>query len=219
MDEAVYRNLADQIIGTKSTLEQLPHQLVGPRYYFHMTLRLGRTGAKEPLHGLIARAGLSLVGSRGNGADSVVTLMVLGSIEGLDQLLYVALDAGHFPKNVRVGFNEVTRIAAPRGSDILGQRPHEGDTWDCVLHPSGRRVDGNSSPVDDVTFDKWCVWIEHLGGEVVSKYRRPLGGLTYVPMRLPSERLAEVVQFNPLRSVRPLARVGLRSALSDVGTS
>lgn len=219
MDEADYRNLADQIIDTKSVLEHLPPQLVGPRYYFHMALRPKRTGAKEPLHRLIERTALSLVGSRGNGAESAVTLMVSARTEGLDQLLYTALDAGHLPKSIRSGFNEIAAIAAPRCSDILAQRPHEGGAWDCVLHPSGGRVDGAPSPVGDVTFGKWCVWIEHLGGEVVSKYRRPLRGLTYVPMRLPSERLVEAARFNPLRSVRPLARVGLRSALGGVGAS
>ena len=220
MSEADYRNLADQIMSARSELEQLPPDAVGAHYYFHLMLQPGRTGPRQPLHDLLAQSHLLIVGSRGTGEPSgPVSLILSGSMGALERLLLIALNADHLSKKARSGLDQIAAVAAPRSADVLRFTEPDTGTWDTTLHPLMRDDRGNAIPINDATFAKWCAWVERLGGEVPQDYRRPVGGLTFVPLRLPADKASEAARFNPLRAMRPMAKVGLRSSeQAAVGT-
>jgi hypothetical protein len=80
--------------------------------------------------------------------------------------------------------------------------------YEAVLHPD---PDSPSYPVrrglSHEVFRKFIAWVEDNGGDVLSAQSGVVGGLTFVPVRLPAGRVDAVAQFNPLRSIRRMPRI------------
>lgn len=76
--------------------------------------------------------------------------------------------------------------------------------WEAVLHPGSDSRVRHLEPIDEVTFGKWVALVSELGGEVLERYKRVVGGLTFVPVRLADNAVVQASRFNPLRALRPL---------------
>ena len=98
------------------------------------------------------------------------------------------------------------KLAAP--TEVLCGRSYNtaGELLDleAVLHPHTDLRNSSLRPIDDETFNKWVAFVERFDGRVLTDYRRTVGGLTFVPIKLVDIAVPNMVEFNPLRSVRPL---------------
>ena len=206
--------LVAEIASVKTSLEALPVELVGSRRYFYVSLRPQRTGATAALRTLLDSVDLAVAGSRRVAAASNVALVLAGDTTALGRLGDIAASDG-LPTHTTDALAEITAVGMFAAEDVLrvpaGGVTASGEVWDSVLHPYGSGPQG-TVPADDATFDKWCGWVASLGGSVVTEYRRPTGGLTWCPVRLVAGTEPDAARFNPLRSLRPVAKVGLRNA-------
>ena len=207
--------LVAEIASVKTSLDALPVELVGSRRYFYVSLRPQRTGATPVLRTLLDSVKLAVAGSRRTAATNNVALVLAGDTTAVGRLGDIAASDG-LPTHTTDALAEITAVAMFAADDVLRVSADgsavSGDVWDSVLHPYGSGSQG-SVPADDATFDKWCGWVASLGGEVVTEYRRSTGGLTWCPVRLVAGTEPDAARFNPLRSLRPVAPVGLRSAV------
>lgn len=127
---------------------------------------------------------------------------------------------------------KLDEIALPDPSRVLRtpERENSGEgarTWEAVLHPS-TTLSGEAVALDEATLMRWFELIETQNGYVHRDYVRRVGGLTFMPVTMPSdEDAAALAAFNPLRTLRPMPairprpRFGLRSGnrLSAPATS
>lgn len=182
---------------------------------------------------LLRQIGAVPVGSR---ADSAVyetktrqvragtrRLILSVTDEGLDRLVEL-IDSPGGTRSERSAFEEIRtidQIAVPESARILeyATRDEAVTAWEAVLHPEGT-LDEELLPAARDTIDKWASLVVALGGSVFSEFVRTVGGLTFVPLSLPPGAADEAVEFNPLRSLRPIPAVrptpaiGLRSKVA-----
>jgi hypothetical protein len=123
------------------------------------------------------------------------------------KMLYDAIER----RSKRVA-NEVARIQLPdpayvaRVLDGSLDHIHEG-VFEARLHPDP--VTGKA--LDEAAYSRFAAFLDRCGGEAVDQYRRLLGSMTSVPIRLDPDRREELVKFNHLRVLIPTARVELRA--------
>jgi hypothetical protein len=81
-------------------------------------------------------------------------------------------------------------------------------TFEAVLHPDpDRTAAGSLVAAGDDLLDKWLAFVSNLDGEVDMSRKARVGGLTFMPVRLPMAVTDEASGFNPLRALRPMPRV------------
>lgn len=111
------------------------------------------------------------------------------------------------PKQAQADLLEVDDLRMPGVADVVGATGPEDSPlglYEAVLHPDSEGSGLVRGPVDDETFQKLTDLVEREEGEVLAAYRRVIGGLTFVPLRLATRAVPAVAAFNPLRSLRPL---------------
>ncbi|HYU67097.1 MAG TPA: S8 family peptidase, partial [Jatrophihabitantaceae bacterium] len=80
--------------------------------------------------------------------------------------------------------------------------------FEAVMHPDpDRTAAGSLAAAGDDLLDKWLAFVSNLDGEVDMSRRARVGGLTFMPVRLPVGATEEASGFNPLRALRPMPRV------------
>lgn len=210
-----------QVTALRSAVVDLPDARRGPRVLFQATLFPNYLAASYFPSQLLAELDLVAVGSRAATApyvtaaserpDSLTKSLVLaGTDESFDA--FVALAAGESPtRSSRAAADQIRELAdirLAREEEVLGTHEYASDgevlQLEAVLHPGAASRSDRLVPIDDETFDKWVSFVATLDGEVVERYRRTVGGLTFVPVRLVDAAVRRAVGFNPLRSLRPL---------------
>lgn len=58
--------------------------------------------------------------------------------------------------------------------------------WEAVLHPAIDPAGEATAAERQAILAKWAEWVEVLGGEVAVDYQRSIGGMTFMPVRLPA---------------------------------
>ncbi|MEC5151685.1 S8 family peptidase [Cryobacterium sp. GrIS_2_6] len=90
-------------------------------------------------------------------------------------------------------------------------------TYEAVLN-AAVNAQGARVAVSHQVITKFADYISLLsGGEVVLDYVRPVGDVTFIPVRLRRDQLALAFRFNPLRSLRPMPTFRPTSGLSIRG--
>lgn len=214
--------LSPQVAALQEEAVALPRRLRAERVIFEATLLPNYLAPSYFPTPLLEAAGLHSVGSRHSTgtyrtptrteeARSTKSILLAGSEEEISNLRAI-LETPEYvlSRSIREAVVEFSDITMPRGERVIRRRETpdsdatEAQTWEAVLHrlwaSSARKL---KEEVDEV-YRKWVAYINSLGGEVVDRYRRTVSGLTFVPIRLASERMNEAVLFNPLRAIRPM---------------
>ncbi len=220
--DAVTR-LAPQVIEVERLSAALPTQLRGKRVIFEATLLPNYLAPSYFPAPVLEATGLRSVGSRRTTETyqtkrkketrTTKALLLSGTEGEVDELRRLLTQPEEIlARGLRDAIVEFSEIHMPR-EEVIVRRPPEiseidgYDTWEAVLH----RV-WAGSPLDhrrelDSIFEKWISYIQSLNGEVVERYRRVVEGLTFVPVRLPPDRVQEAAAFNPLRAIRPMPKL------------
>jgi hypothetical protein len=210
-----------QLAALRESVADIPDENRGPRILFQATLFPNYLAASYfPSH-LFSELDLVPVGSRSATAvyktrtserpDALTKSLILaGTDESLDSFVALA-GSSVVTRSFRAAadqLRELAEVRLARPEEVLGPReyPDTGELLDleAVLHPGAGSRSDRLSPVDDETFEKWVAFVEELNGQVIVDYRRTVGGLTFVPVRLVDAAVRQTVEFNPLRSLRPL---------------
>lgn len=202
----------------------LPESLRGPRIIFQATLYPNYLAASYFPSRLLEEIDAVPIGSRSSVAPyqtaarfeeeaETKSLLLAGTERSLQRLTELLESGGHgkTERDAAEQFRELSDIRLSSVTEVLGARHADADAhvddrplWEAVLHPGAASRGPDLLPVDDETFAKWIRYIRSLEGEVLTAYRREVGGLTFVPVRLDQAVTADAARFNPLRSLRPM---------------
>jgi hypothetical protein len=219
--------LLPQAIALRDRVSQFPDELRGPRLIFQATLLPNYLAASYFPSQLLSSLDLIPIGSRSSRATyrtltqeqpdfETKSILVAGTDESVERLTTLLESGGHVrsEKTAAEQFREFSEIRVSSAEEIVRQPALEvaatstdQAVWEAVLHPGAASRGPDLQPLDDATFEKWIAFVESLGGQVVATYRRIVGALTFVPVRLDADRVGETVQFNPLRSIRPMPQI------------
>jgi hypothetical protein len=219
--------LMPQVEALNSTVTQIEDRLRGPRIFFQATLLPNYLAASYFPGDLLGELDLVPVGSR-RARGTLTTrkqereetetksLILAGTEQAITRLSHLVGEGPSNRSEIKAienlrEFDEI-RLATfdevVRGMSRLeetGQEPLS--MFEAVLHPSTQTPGHVLRAAGDDVWTKWMDFISALGGEVVSDYRRELRGLTFVPVRLPPDRVQLVAEFNPLRAIRPMPTI------------
>lgn len=85
-------------------------------------------------------------------------------------------------------------------TDLLVDQP---PIWEAVLHGRVDRL-GRIVPASSDAIGRWTRFVEELGGRVETDWIRQTDSLTFAPVRIDPDRLAETQGFNGLRAIHAL---------------
>jgi hypothetical protein len=112
---------------------------------------------------------------------------------------------------IRESLRQLHLVHLPHTDEVLRAQPADAEgeliTWEAVLHPA---ISANGYPTESErarVLEKWAHWVAELGGEVSERYQRTIKGMTFMPVRLPSDAGPQAVRFNPLRALRPMPQI------------
>ena len=86
---------------------------------------------------------------------------------------------------------QFTELRLPTVDEVV--RPHaelpeaELITWEAVIHPAVSAVGELTAEEQTQVFEKWGAFVRDLGEEAAEDFRRVVRGMTFVPVRLPSD--------------------------------
>lgn len=221
------RILAPQVIATTEAVAALPTELrAHDRVYVEAKLLPNYLAASYFPTELLAHVGASPVGSRADFGQYVTRaksveaqtrrLIFTVSDSGLAELRRLITEGGRNRTEEQAfsQIREINEVALPRESDVLraparvegGAGPSDRQIWEAVLHPRASAL-GEPMPLDEETLERWFSLIANEGGEVHRDYIRRVGGLTFTPVSLETERVSAVARFNPLRVLRPMPAI------------
>lgn len=215
--------LLPQVQQLASSVEQFDDALRGSRVVFQATLLPNYLAASYfplalieyldlvPLGSRSARATLRTAKTERSGV-ATKSLILAGTNDAIDELSQLLASGGTSRSGRRAAesLRQFSEMRLPATEEVLRPgksspaSPEELSTFESVLHP---RLDGRGTgrtPAGNAVFRKWERHVRSLGGTVLRRYRRELGGLTFVPVQLPAVALAEAARFNPLRAIRPM---------------
>ncbi|WP_157868960.1 S8 family peptidase [Streptomyces atriruber] len=176
---------------------------------------------------LVKLLGLTALGSRPATGDLILrsttefdvptkSLIVAGGNDSLEQLTHI-LSGNSLSRREKGAAEDLRRFSdihlprvaeVVRGSTGAATEPVGGrEPFEAVLHPDPDLPGISRRPLSGEVFEKFERYIRSLGGEVVSDRRDVVGGLTFVPVLLPSNKAKAAAAFNPLRSIRKMPRI------------
>jgi len=218
--------LAPQVIAaTEAAADLLPTLRAADRVYVEAKLLPNYLAASYFPTELLSHVGATPVGSR---ADVGLYVTKKQSVESQTRrLIFTVSDAGlielrrlitqggrnRTEEQAFTQIRELSEIALPRQSDVLrvGEEPEAPTNptrrvWEAVLHPRTSRL-GEPVPLDNETLDLWFALIANEGGEIHHDYIRRVGGLTFTPVSINTEKASALARFNPLRVLRPMPAI------------
>lgn len=222
--EAAREALLPRITALRSVERELPERLRGRRVVIEAPILPNYLAASHFPDQLLSFSGLEILGTRPASAryqtqstdEERPTKSLILAASGAALARLEALAAGPARSRTEIAAQETLRrladIRLPLARDVLrvpADTDYDEDVvlFEAVLHPD---VDifGRLEPVaGGPLFQKWVSFVRSLGGEVDTRYERAVGPLTFVPVRLPPDRLPDTARFNPLRAIRPMPRL------------
>jgi hypothetical protein len=170
----------------------------------------------------------------GSSLQPTKTLIVASDERGLDRL-NLLMQNGPRTRSEQAAAEELRQfelLRLPTAEEIIGRVPDSpADVavdlvlYEAVLHPDPDSTSSTSRRrLSSDTYKKFVALVDRHRGQVIEQQADVVGGLTFVPVRLPEDELQAIAAFNPLRSlrrmprIRPVPELGLRSA-SRVNTT
>lgn len=218
----MYERLAPSAERLKSEFALLPEALRAQHVVIEATLWPNYLASSHYPDVLLNRFGLYAVGTKQGKADrrttaryqpeqSTKTLLLAGSDEGIRGFVDLALTKPTSEEDpLWSQLREFTTFGLPSPEAIVHTPANFGDgelfTWEAVLSPVGR-TDVERLAWGDIAFEKWVALVRSLHGDVDLKYRRFVGGLTFVPVSMTVESAKRAASFNLLRVMRPMPRL------------
>ncbi|WP_171908446.1 S8 family peptidase [Streptomyces niveus] len=221
------RILGPQAQALRNTARALDEKLRADHVVFEVKLLPNYLANSYFPEKLIRLLGLTALGSRSATGDLVLrsrtevdvptkSLIVAGDNHSLEWLTHIlsgsALDRRE--KGVAEELRRFSNIHLPRVAEVVkgatnagAEHAKEREAFEAVLHPDPDLPGISRRPLSGAVFEKFERYIRSLGGEVVSDRRDVVGGLTFVPVFLPSGKAKEAAAFNPLRSIRKMPRI------------
>lgn len=213
-------HLLPQAIELRRRLQELPPDRRGPKVVFFATLLPNYLANTYYPRQLLSYLNLVPLGSlrstgtlrterRERAETPTKTLVLAGddaAIQGLARLLEGAVIA-RTPKQALEDLRQIEELRIPELPDVAGvagAEPAPLGIYEAVFHPDSEGLGVVRQPIDEATFEKWRRVVANEEGEILETYRREIGGLTFVPVRLATHAVPVVAAFNPLRSLRPL---------------
>lgn len=215
-------NLLPQARALSLRSHQLPDELRGPRTVFYATLLPnflangyfpGRLIRELDLVPLGSRRSVGTLRTRTRTTEGVPTktLILAGSEHSFDELISILASdlLATSLRQAREDLREFSELRLPETGDVvpgLEQVLEAGERrmFEAVFHPDPAGEGVGRRPIDPDTYAKWERLVDRFEGEVLSAYRRTVGGLTFVPVVLAADLVPEVAAFNPLRALRPM---------------
>jgi hypothetical protein len=216
--------LAPQAQAVREEGKSLPDRLRGARVIVQATLLPNYLAASYHPEALRKDADLVLIGTRpARGTlrqrtkppkDDMLTktLLLAATDNSLDRLEHLL--EGDAPHELAEELRTLQQLSLPGSDRVIRRRrdeaeggPDEEVIWESVLHPGVDAQGRLSDRQGELILAKWDALIASLEGEVDHEYRRLVGNLTFVPVRLKRRHLHEVSRFNPLRAMRPMPRM------------
>ncbi len=221
VDEARHQ-LRQQLMVAEAAALALPSRVLGDRLIFQATLLPNYIAASWFPERLFEEADIVVLGSRPamapyvtehHRADDAPTksLILAGTAQSLPTLDRIAADDNPSRATYRLqeGFQRLHEIRLPSPGDVVKTAPEQAGRvlYEAVMHPSWDSEHAAVVPISNHDFGKWVEYVAALGGEVVGRYRRSVGGLTFVPVYLNADRVSDAALFNPLRTLRPMPQL------------
>lgn len=203
-------------------LRALPDELRGPQLIFETSVLPNYLSTSSFPAALLSLMGVRRVGTRATlgtyvtntrrDEDAPTKAYLVAGDEASVGRLRALLDGDEhsLTVGVRKDLLKLQDIAAPTVDTVLNVRDErliEVDArvaMEAVLHPVVRPDGTPDSDGYSEVLEKWRAWIERLGGEVDLDWLRVHQRMTFVPVLLPRDRLADAARFNPLRSLQPM---------------
>jgi hypothetical protein len=204
---------------------RLPDRLRGDRVIIEATLLPNYLAASYHPEDLRKAADLVLVGTRASRGTlrhlkapdeenvRTKTLLLAATDKSFDRLgQLLGGDAGD---EVADDLRKFSGLALPGSERVMRRRrgetedadPAEEIVWEAVISPSVDARGRLSDVLQEQILAKWRELVHHLGGEIHESFRREVGNLTFMPVRMARGRIDELAQFNPLRVIRPMPRL------------
>lgn len=218
--------LAPQAAAVSEAVAELPqHFRLKDHVYVEAKLLPNYLAASYFPTELLVHIGAAPVGSRADVGQYVTKsreveaqtrrIIFTVSDDGLRELSRLITEGGRNRTEMQAftQIRELSEISLARESDVLRLPKIVGESasgeqrvWEAVLHPFTSRL-GEPVPLDHEALQRWFALIEQEGGDVYHDFVRCVGGLTFSPVGLKSDRVASVARFNPLRVLRPMPAI------------
>jgi Subtilase family len=222
--EEARRTLWPQVESVASRATQIPIARRGDRIAFQLTLLPNYLAASYHPARTLEVAHLEFIGTRSaearyrtptiDEARRTRSLIVAGTPPDIERLSSIVHGSGRSLRGIEDELRRISDIRFAERHEVL--RVPEGrdagvaiDRYEAVLHPN---LDLPNPTVRVGTerrtvLDKWVAFVAALGGIVITRYAREVDGLIFVPIEMDPTRLEEVIEFNPLRAIRPLPQM------------
>jgi hypothetical protein len=216
--------LTPQVEEVQERVASTPAEMRGARVVFEAKILPNYLANSNFPRDLFAEADLVPVGTRGAVGEYTTpqsppeqretkSYLLAGderSLSRLGGLLRGELGTSRAAERAFESLRQFDAVRLPSAEETLrglGELSGEAITWEAVFHPA---VDGAGEVTAlerDAVWEKWSSLVEGLGGELATAYRRQIKGLTFVPVRLPTDAGPLAAAFNPLRTLRPMPTV------------
>ena len=222
--EQARTRLKPRLAELRQEAAELPDRLRGERVIVEATLLPNYLAASYHPEDLRKDADLVLVGTRAARGTlrqkkrddqqgvRTKTLLLAATDRSLDRLS--SLMTGTVDENVADDLRKFQDIALPRAERVVRHRrvetgvdSEEQIVWEAVLSPAVDARGKLSEHAQEQILAKWRALVGSVGGEIHESYRREVGNLMFMPVRLARGRVEEVARFNPLRVLRPMPRL------------
>jgi hypothetical protein len=212
--------LRPQIVALESAFRDLAPALRGDRLVVEATVVPNYIAASYFPQRLFDEADLVVLGSRpvrapyrtegGEERQQLTKTLIVGAtFQSLTRLDQLASEDQPTRREARLqeDFRPLQDLHLAADTEVVRDAPEATELYEAVLHPEWNAHRREVGPASSATFDKWVTFIESLGGHVVDRYRRAVGGLTFVPIVLDHSQILQAAAFNPLRVLRPMPKM------------
>lgn len=209
-----------QIVTLASAISEIPESLRGSRFVVEASIVPNYIAASYFPQRLFDEADLVVLGSRPtiapyrteHGAERPqhTKAVILGATsQSLARLDRLASEEHPTRAQARLqeGFRPLRDLRLPTLEEVVREASNGERNFEAVLHPEWDPATRRIVPASRETYSKWIAFVNSLGGEVVERYRRTVGGLTFVPVVLDAGIVARAADFNPLRVLRPMPKL------------
>lgn len=197
-------HVISQASSAADVLASTPERYIAERPILQIVLREEALAASWYPKQLFKQCGFVHVGSAVHNDER--TVFVATPDDGLQTLQTIARGAATASGKIQDGIHSLSAISVAHGTH-RGQGPDgEGALVEIVLHgqPDG---DGEPAVAGEATLESITALISESGGEVKSQWIRHSDTTTFVPARINSGGLNEVLKHNSVRICQPMPQL------------